>query len=235
MSACPEVDPRHLWTVEALSGPELHCLLRRAARLRETAGDAPLRGRNLALLCDDDGPDDGSAALQHAASALGAQVARLRAGDACARDGRIDRPTIRLLGRLYDAIDCNGLPAEQLEAIRQEAGVPVFNGLGRRDHPSRTLGELFGLLGGSGRPLESLRLAYLGDPSSDCARRWAHLADNGRMTLQFAASPDAVAGPLDLLIDARDGTPQLSPAVPAEQREANRRVALQAMLVATMA
>jgi len=43
----------------------------------------------------------------------------------------------RLLGRLYDAIDCAGLTPGTVQAIEQSAGVPVFRGLGLEDHPAR--------------------------------------------------------------------------------------------------
>jgi ornithine carbamoyltransferase len=236
MRSSQEVNPRHLWSVDSLSGRELRCLLAQAARLRdagETAG-APLRGRNLALLCEGE-PGEDVLALQQAATALGAQVARLRAGDTCPDGKTVDQATARLLGRLYDAIDCSGLPAGQLEFIAREAGVPVFNGLGGRDHPSRSLAELLGLLQGSVKALEALTLGYLGDPQSDCARRWWSLAATGGMALRQAESPDALAGTVDLLIDARSGHPRLTPAAAPEQREANRRLTLQAMLVTTMA
>lgn len=240
MPARHDVNPRHLWTVDALSRSELRSLLDQAARLREadrqdagTARAAPLRGRNIALLCDGDAA--AAAVLQQAASGLGAQVALLRASDTCPDGETVDRTTARMLGRLYDAIDCPGLAPEQVESIAVDAGVPVFNGLGGRDHPSRSLAELLGLLEHSGKPLEALRLGYLGDPGSDCARRWSRLAQTGGMALQRADAPEELPADLDLLIDARSGRPTLSPAASAAQREANRRFTLQAMLVTTMA
>lgn len=234
MSARQEVDPRHLWSVEALSGRELRCLLDRALRLRGGHAEAALRGRNLALLCEGE-PDEAAHSLARAAGELGAQVATLRASDTCPGGDQASHATLRLLGRLYDAIDCCGLPEAQVETIAREAGIPVFNGLGERDRPARSLAALLGVLARSGKPLEALRLAYVGDPGSDCARRWARLAATGGMTLRQAAAPEALPDDVDLLIDARAARPVLVPAVPAEQREADRRVTLQAMLVTTMA
>ena len=234
MSARQAIDPRHLWSVEALSGRELRCLLEQAAQLRGGRAAAPLRGRNLALLCEGE-PGEGAAALQHAAAELGAQVARLRASDTCPDGKTVDHATVHLLGRLYDAIDCSGLNDAQVDTIAREAGIPVFNGLGDRDRPARALAELVGLLERSGKPLEALHLGFLGDPDSDCARRWSRLAETGGMALRRARSPDALDSPVDLLIDARSGHPTLTPATSPDQREANRRITLQAMLVTTMA
>lgn len=234
MSSRQEVDPRHLWSVDALSGRDLRCLLQRAARLQHDAAGAPLRGRNLALLCRDE-PDEATLALQQAATALGAQVARLRASDACPDGKTIDQATVRLLGRLYDAIDCSGLDDAQVEAIAREAGVPVFNGLAASDRPARPLALLLGALERSGKPLEALRLGFVGDPDSLCAQRWARLAAAGGMGWSPAPSPEALHDDVDLLIDARSGAPNASPPSPPEQRAAHRRVTLQAMLVATLA
>lgn len=234
MLARQAIDPRHLWSADALSGTDMRCLLEHARRLRQEGPNAALRGRNLALLCGDGAGGDGAAALQRAAAELGAQVAYLRASDTCPDGNNIDHPTVRLLGRLYDAIDCCGLAADQVETIAREAGIPVFNGLGGRDHPARSLAELVGVVERSGKPLEALRLAFVGDPGSACARRWQRLADNGGITLSRAESPERIDGPVDLLIDARGGTPTLTPAATTEQREANRRLTLQAMLVTTM-
>lgn len=234
MSARQEVDPRHLWSVEALSGRELRCLLERARRLRQDGAQAPLRGRNLALLCEGE-PDEAARSLARAASGLGAQVATLRAEDTCPGGVPASQATLRLLGRLYDAIDCSGMSEAEIETIAREAGVPVFNGLGARDRPARSLAALLGALERSGKPLEALQLAFVGDPGSDCARRWARLAATGGITLRQADAPEALHDDVDLLIDARNGHPVLTPAVPADQREADRRVTLQAMLVTTMA
>lgn len=228
-----EVDPRHLWSVDRLSRRELRSLLERAARLRRDASAAPLRGRNLAVLCDAE-PDAAVQSLQQAATALGAQVACLRTSDACPDGRTVDQGTVRLLGRLYDAIDCTGLATEQLESIAREAGVPVFNGLAGRDHPARTLATLLGAMQRSGKPLEALRVGYVGPGDSDCAQRWARLAATGGVHLRRADAPEALPEPVDLLIDERDGQPRLTPAGTADEREADRRLTLQAMLVATL-
>ena len=45
----------------------------------------------------------------------------------------------RMLGRLYDAIDCCDLPAPLVEQIEAHSGVPVFNGVARPEHPLRQL------------------------------------------------------------------------------------------------
>ncbi|WP_051244118.1 hypothetical protein [Azohydromonas australica] len=52
-----------------------------------------------------------------------------------AGDGPQAHDAARLLGRFYDALDCEGLPADLVHRLRRNCGVPVYEGLGRRDHP----------------------------------------------------------------------------------------------------
>ena len=79
-------------------------------------------------MCDRAGCDCG-AAFDAAASQLGARVSRIQA------DAALSPDTARILGHLYDAIDCEHVPAKVLSSLRQQAGVPVYEGLGREDHP----------------------------------------------------------------------------------------------------
>jgi ornithine carbamoyltransferase len=97
-----------------------------------------LRGKNLALVCESD--DSGAALLfQQAASELGARVAHVRPNmDGESTDEEICY-TARLLGRLYDAIECQGLTAQLVDRIRSCAGVPVYEGLALDSHPSARL------------------------------------------------------------------------------------------------
>jgi ornithine carbamoyltransferase len=134
---------RHLWAPDRLSAAERRALLTTAAAVKRTKAHQPdwrpLLGRRVALL---GGGDTAATALfERAVADLGGSVSLLdghawheRAG------GRVDEAA-RLLGRLYDAVDCCGLPAPLLAQIDGQAGVPVFDGLGRADHPLTRLAE----------------------------------------------------------------------------------------------
>ncbi len=101
----------------------------------------PLRGKNVALLCD--AADDGNAALfQRAAATLGAQVARLRPSLSERSAPQDVQDTARVLGRLYDAVDCVGMAADLVRRIGDEAGVPVFEAIGSTSHPTTALADL---------------------------------------------------------------------------------------------
>lgn len=121
-------------------------LLARAAR----AGVAQrlLRGKYLVKHCEAACLDCAHAAgvsdslVAGAAEALGARVSRVTL-DPALLDGAADAASAadlaRLLGRLYDAVDGEGLAPEQAARLQQALGLPVFCGLDRADHPLREL------------------------------------------------------------------------------------------------
>jgi ornithine carbamoyltransferase len=169
---------RHLWSAERLSAADLRALLDAATDVRRAkqrdAGWAPLRGRNLALMAE---AGDGAGPLfERAARELGGTVTRLDARAWQTSAGAHSSDAVRMLGRLYDAVDCYGLPPALLEQIDASCGVPVFNGLARADHPLGTVGALLTMRDVSGRPLERLQLQLSGDPESPRCRAAAALA-----------------------------------------------------------
>jgi ornithine carbamoyltransferase len=113
--------------------PDYQALIERAIALKRAArGDGgeepPLRGKHLGLICER--PDSLDADLfRRAASRLGAHVACIAPVAAGALDAQQVANTARLLGRLYDAVECQGLPAENIAAIRNTAGIPVLEGV----------------------------------------------------------------------------------------------------------
>ena len=89
------------------------------------AGRALLKDKNLGLLCDDPSLDDALLAYR-AAVDLGARVALVRPRFTGAQEVRAIPETARMLGRLYEIIVCVALPADLVEALRRESGVPVL-------------------------------------------------------------------------------------------------------------
>ncbi|WP_296736479.1 ornithine carbamoyltransferase [Variovorax sp.] len=131
----------------SLSPLEVTSLLCRARLLQRSAldGSVPrlLRGKNLGLLCDA-APDESQALFRNAAEELGAHVAVMRPGLSLASAPQEVQDTARMLGRLYDAVECQGLDAALVQRIGQHAGIPVFNGAAMKAHPADRLAELLG-------------------------------------------------------------------------------------------
>lgn len=100
-------------------------------------GAKPLKGRHLAIAARDHGSPS-ALLFERAATGLGARVSHIGPEAVHVGDGR-DEIAARLLGSLYDAVDCAALPAEAARQLQRIAGVPVFSDLGGDDSPLRAL------------------------------------------------------------------------------------------------
>lgn len=136
---------RRLLSAEPLSPRDAQAVLGTAETLRRAAEagvEQPLlKGKNIAVLCEDPGCESANA-FAAAASALGARVSRIPA-DASLRDagagGDTARDMARMLGLLYDAVECDDLPPDVAHRLQGLLNVPVYNGLARGDHPLQRL------------------------------------------------------------------------------------------------
>jgi ornithine carbamoyltransferase len=114
-------------------------LLQRAAEPRQTL----LRGKKLALLCESEEGADATL-FRDAASELGAHVSHIRPRLADLHQAEDLQHTARMLGRLYDGIECQGLAHDLVELVGREAGVPVYDGLASERHPTASLATMLG-------------------------------------------------------------------------------------------
>lgn len=115
-----------------MSATQAERVFARASSLMEVRGANTLReklkGMHFGLVTEHpDSPD--SLRFIAAATGLGAQVAQIR--PSLARLGAEDdiEHTALWMGRLYDAIECQGLAAGIVKRMRAAAGVPVFDGV----------------------------------------------------------------------------------------------------------
>ena len=106
-----------------------------------------LRGKNVALVCAS--PDDPDALLfQRAASELGAHVSHLRPDLPEPSSTEVFRHTAQMLGRLYQAVECEGVGSGVVADLGRAAGIPVYDALASRRHPLAALAD--SLDGGAG-------------------------------------------------------------------------------------
>jgi len=87
-----------------------------------------LRGKNLGLLCPD-GSTAPALLFRDAGTRLGAQVAHIDAGALERSNAQELLHTARMLGRLYDAVECQGLDSGVVRQIGVLAGITVYDGL----------------------------------------------------------------------------------------------------------
>lgn len=91
-----------------------------------------LRGINLGLLCRDPGAPPAQLFCD-AAGALGAHVAHIGSGQLERSSAQELAHTARLLGRLYDAVECQGLNGGVVQQLAALAGIAVYDGLAADD------------------------------------------------------------------------------------------------------
>lgn len=141
------------------------------AELRMRPDYEPLRGKNLAQLTTRP-PGAESALLQAAATQLGARVALVRYTDRADGQARDVESLARVLGRMYDAIDCESLPEPVPQGIARCAGLPVTEGLCSDRHRACALADLMALHEQPLPPWAPRSVRLLGDASSSRARNF---------------------------------------------------------------
>ncbi len=110
--------------------------------------------------------------------------------------------TARVLGRMFDAIQFRGFKHETVEKLAEYSGVPVYNGLTDRYHPTQILADLmtveeeFGALGG-------LKLVFVGDGRNNVAN--SLLIGCAKMGMDFTVvAPSALYPDEELVTYARN-------------------------------
>lgn len=130
-----------------LPPPKVASVLRRALQLQQAALEgrtaALLRGKNFALLYEAQF-DEAQKLFRRAAEELGGRVAVMHSTLSLDSADQEVQDTARILGRLYDAVECQGMEAALVARIGQCAEVPVFDGAATQGHAVTRLAELLG-------------------------------------------------------------------------------------------
>ena len=113
--------------------------------------------------------------------------------------------TAKVLGRMFDGIEFRGFDYKTVEMLAEHSGVPVWNGLTDKFHPTQGLADLMTIEENLGF-LKGARLAYVGDGRNNVAN-----------TLMFAS---ALMG-----LDFRIGSPKELFPDPALVEEAKALIA----------
>jgi ornithine carbamoyltransferase len=247
------VSHRRLWSGVVLSREEVLRCLDAVAVLKQTAAQSgewrPLQGRQVAMFCATACP--AAQVMSRAVAALGGHVALLSQGSWPSCGGHDLPDAARMLGQLYDAVDCCSLPPAAADQLERHAGVPVFDGLARADHPLGLLVELATMREVSDRPLDQLQVRLEGNPELPLHRAAASLchaagiAVCGAAGAPLAASTSPPPAGADFILDpcspasaarlcATGATPREQARIVALLAE-NRLRTLQALIVMTLA
>jgi ornithine carbamoyltransferase len=196
---------RSLVSMRSHSREEIALLLDTAAdaRERKRAGERPLRltGRNIAVVFLK--PSSRTrAAFVVAASDEGAHAEVLRPEDVRFGVKESVRDIARVLGRLYDGIAFRGHGEDVLEALVEHSGVPVWNALTERYHPTQALADMLTMRDEFGT-LDGLAMTYVGDGRNNVARSLGIAAAKMGFELRILA-PAELQLPEDELRDLGD-------------------------------
>jgi ornithine carbamoyltransferase len=189
---------RHFLTLLDYSAEEITFLLQLAAKLKRDKA-AGIRARNLAgktiaLLFEKTSTRTRCAAAVAAADE-GAHPEYLGKNDIQFGKKESVEDTARVLGRMFDGILFRGFAHETVEVLARWAGVPVWNGLTDRFHPTQVLADLQTIQECFGPELAGVRLTYVGDGRNNMANSLmigaAKMGMHFRIGAPKSLSPDA--------------------------------------------
>jgi ornithine carbamoyltransferase len=161
-----------------------------------------LVGKNIALIFEKTSTRT-RCAFEVAAFDQGAHVTYL--GPTGSQMGKKEsmKDTARVLGRMYDGIEYRGFGHEIVEELAQYAGVPVWNGLTDAFHPTQVLADFLTIIEHSDKPLNQVKLGYMGDARNNMAH--SLLVGAAKMGMDFRAiSPRNLRPDADLTATALD-------------------------------
>lgn len=147
-----------------------------------------LRGRNIAAVFEKTSTRT-RAAFEVAAHDQGAHITNFDPSGSQIGHKESTTDTARVLGRMFDAIQFRGTRQEDVEALAEHSGVPVYNGLTDDWHPTQMLADFQTMREVSGKPADAISYAFLGDLRFNMARSHAVTAALLGAELRLAGPP----------------------------------------------
>lgn len=162
---------RHLLTLKDYTLQEIKFLLKLSIKLKQDkyAGlrAKNLDGKNIALIFEKASTRT-RCAFVAACFDEGAHSEYLGINDIQLGKKETVKDTARVLGRMFDGIQFRGFRHETVEELAEYAGVPVWNGLTDKFHPTQALADFMTVLEEKGY-LKGIKFAYAGDGRSNVA------------------------------------------------------------------
>ena len=181
---------RHFLKLEDFTRAEILHLVDLAAALKQAkrseAEQPLLAGRNIVLIFEKTSTRT-RCAFEVAAFDQGARVTVLdpMSTQLGRKESVVD--TARVLGRLYHGIGYRGFAQAVVEELAAHAGVPVWNALTDERHPTQILADVLTMREHCPRPLETMKVCYLGDARFNMGNSWLMGAAKVGLDLRIAA------------------------------------------------
>ena len=178
---------RHFLTGEELDREQLLALLARAHELKAAPASSDLlTGKSVALIFEKPSTRT-RLSYEVGVTELGGHAVVLRPGEMQLSRGESIADTARVLSGQVAAVGVRTGPDAVIEELAAEGSIPVFNMLTELHHPSQVLADLMTLQEAfPGRPLDELKLAYVGD-GNNVARSLAILGTTAGVNVVVAS------------------------------------------------
>lgn len=156
---------RNFLAIKDFGASEVEYLIKLAEKFKDlklTGTDHKyLAGKNMVLLFEKTSTRT-RCAFEVGAMDLGMGVTYLDPGSSQMGKKESIADTAKVLGRFYDGIEYRGFKQELVEELAANAGVPVFNGLTDKWHPTQMIADMLTIKENFGR-LKGLNFVYMGD------------------------------------------------------------------------
>lgn len=203
---------RHFLTLLDFTPEEIKFLLDLSFSLKQAKANGSetqlLKGKNIALIFEKTSTRT-RCAFEVAAFDQGAGVTYLGPSGSQIGHKESMKDTARVLGRMYDGIEYRGFGQAIVEELAQFAGVPVWNGLTDEYHPTQVLADFMTMLEHSQKPLNQMKLCYMGDARNNVGNSLmigaAKVGMDFRAAAPVAVQPEASLVKKCLDIAARTG------------------------------
>lgn len=192
---------KSLLTLLDFTTEEIGYLLDLAARLKADkkakCERKLLQDKNIVLLFEKDSTRT-RCSFEVAAYDQGARVTYL--GPTGSQMGKKEsiKDTARVLGRIYDGIEYRGYEQQIVECLRQESGIPVWNGLTNEYHPTQALADMLTLREHTQKPLSQIKWCFLGDACNNVGN--SLMIASAKMGMDFRAVSPASCAPNEALV-----------------------------------
>ena len=197
---------RSLLTLEDYSREEIQLLIDTAKDYKQMKMSgiphATLKGKSVVLLFAKDSTRT-RCAFEVAAADLGMHSTYIGKDGSHMGTSESIEDTAKVLGRFYDGIEFRGFAHQTVQDLAKYSGVPVWNGLTDFFHPTQVLADLMTISENFAKPLNKIKLVYVGDGRNNTAN--SLMIGAAKMGMDFTiCSPEDLRPDEHLVREAED-------------------------------